>query len=279
MSSTDGWSAVCGPEMAAALAVERFCKLSPALSLSPIDDFISNTGSILTLGRDEELRLQPALGRVLLLGVVSASESYFRNLLARLIDVCPLTRAEASSQVLSLGSVYYYGLTQLGFGLMEGVSFAETAEVRSATKKLTGVDLTGSASLEVALSQYERICQLRHAAAHAHGKLGARNVQRLGLVHSPGRGSMLLSIDLPALHEAAQVCMNTVRAYNLFMFRKLVERWVGNGLLAGVWRSDKLRYAPLFELFHSKSDGQKPRCAYHSYLILRKNVLGSATRP
>jgi hypothetical protein len=279
VSSTGAWTQVCSPAGAVALSVSRFCSPTPTPTLSPIDGYMRNTAAILTLGQAQALRQQPALGRVLLLGIVSASESYFRDTLARLIAVCPKTRAAASTQTLSLGSVYYYDRTDIGYGLLETVSLADARVIQSMTKKITDVDLSGGASLMAALGQFDQICQLRHAAAHAHGQLGAQNAHRLGLRHAPGRGNVILRVDLAALHEAAQICTNTVRAYNLYVFSKTIDKWLSGGELTGVWSTDRTWYAPLFDTFHSGVDGQKPSCAYHSYLDLRKAILRHSTQP
>ena len=72
---------------------------------SPIDNFYNCVSSIILIGTEEALHSNEALGKVLLLGVVSASEHFFRAILAGLVYICPVVRKKAESLTLSLGGL------------------------------------------------------------------------------------------------------------------------------------------------------------------------------
>jgi hypothetical protein len=86
-------------------------------------------------------------------------------------------------------------------------------------------------------------------------------------------GRRTLSVTFGNLQDAGLVCHSAVRAYDRFLYHAVVGRWVGEGVLSGTWASDKDRFAPLFELFRSKTDGVAPANAYQAYRSLAKVAL------
>ena len=65
------------------------CRPLRAVPVSPIDSFYSYIGSLVPLGKEEKPKASDVLGKVLMLGIVSATEHYFRAVLAGSIRVCP----------------------------------------------------------------------------------------------------------------------------------------------------------------------------------------------
>lgn len=182
---------------------------------------------------------------------------------------------QASSLQLSLGALDYYTHADLGLALLEHVSLATAGEVQRQSKRLVGLEIEKDRSTGAALLEYEKLCQFRHAAAHARGDLGHQNVQALGVTSSSGRLS--LRVEFATFQSAASVCQNVVRAYNRLLYRTTVERWIRNKLLGGNWRDDGPRFSRLFRLFYSKHDLQGPKTAYQAYRsllpIMRKALL------
>lgn len=150
MSNTGRWAEICSTEKSLQLDIDRLrCFLSTA-SGNPIDDFYCYISSILPLGSEEELGRSEALGRVLLLGLVSGSELYFRSILSGVIRVCPLSREQASKHTLTLGAFDYYGPEEVGLGLLENSSMATAGEIRKQTKRLLNIDMEPGSSVDVA---------------------------------------------------------------------------------------------------------------------------------
>src|SRR4051812_35966295 len=59
---------------------------------SPIDVFYESSAHILTLGQPDQLHASPMLGRLLILGLVTSTEAYFRGILSGVLSICPLAR-------------------------------------------------------------------------------------------------------------------------------------------------------------------------------------------
>jgi hypothetical protein len=236
--------------------------------------------SIILLGGEEELRANEALGRVLLLGIVSATEHYFRAVLAGLVHTCPLVRKQAASLTLSFGALDYYSKSDLGFALLEHVSLATAGEIQRQTQKLLGIDVNKDSSTSAALLEYEKLCQFRHAAVHARGELGHENLHQLGVQATAGR--LALRVEFASFHSSAAICQNVVRSYNRLIYRKTVERWMAERVLEGSWAEDRDKLSSLFKLFYSIQDSPIRRTAYQSYLSLLptlRRVVSGALKP
>lgn len=263
MSDTPRWALVCAQEHTVALDPLKVCSPLAVLAVSPIDDFYTHVALLIPLGQEQVLQSNAALGKVLLLGVVSATEHYFRALIAGLVQVCPVVRRQAAPLPLSFGALDYYRQEDLGLALLENVSLATAGEVRKQTQRLLGIDTKQDSSADAALAEYEKLCQLRHAAVHAHGELSHQNLHELGV--SAGAGRLALRIELPGFHAAADVCHNVVRAYNRLVYRKTIERWITEKVLRGSWAADRARFATLHGLFYSRRDAQGASISYNAY--------------
>lgn len=276
MSDLLPWTSVCEQERSITVDVSAMCIPLRAGPTSPIDNFYGYIESVVILGEPTPLSNNDALGRVLLLGVVSATEHYFRALLSKLVYLCPLVRAQASSLTLSLGALDYYTPADLGLALLEHASLATAGELQKQSLRLIGIDIRQDPSTAAALLEYEKLCQFRHAAAHARGDLGHQNLRELGVAADSGRLS--LKIEFATFQSAAAICQNIVRAYNRLLYRKTVERWIAERVLQGSWEDDRSLYSGLFQVCYSKNDLQSPKTAYQSYRsllpIIRRAVLG-----
>lgn len=253
MSKTPDWVVVSLPEASVSFDPERFCVPCKEESLTPIDEFTSYLRMVIPLGAPMSLESNDVLGRVLLLGIVSGAEKYFRTLLSGLIHACPISRSAASDQVLSLNALDYYGVKHAGLGLLENTSFAGSGEIAKATKKLSGIEWKSQDSVSEAIVEFETLSHLRHAAVHARGDLAPRNAKALKIAP---RERQSLVVRFSELQLAADICLNAVRAYNRFMYQKVVERWIGERILTGRWQHDRSHFGKLCALFQSSEDGR-----------------------
>lgn len=270
------WKTINKPPEPVQLDLTRCCVPSSG-SGSPIDAFYDTIAHILTLGGPSELDRSPTLGRLLVLGLVTGTEAYFRSLLLGITNVCPIAREAVADQQLAFGAIDFYGVEQAALGLFEGASFASAVEIKKRTKVITGVSWSDNDSLGVALENFEQVCHMRHAAVHAQGVLNRGNARALGVAR--GAKPLHVVVDLPHLHLAAKACTGLVKAYNHAVYLGIVQRWLNNRVLVGSWKIDKPRFHPLFELFASKSDGTAPRSSYFAYRSLQPSISSRLTGP
>jgi hypothetical protein len=269
------WLEVNAPEQALSLALDDCCTHLPAQStLSPIDGYYESARHILTLGTPDALAESATLGRLLLLGLVGNVEVYLRSVISGVIRICPLAKAAASVHPIPYGAIAYYGVEGPEEGLFESISLADPRQIRSRSEKLLGVAVPSSGSLAAALDEFGRVCELRHAAIHQHGALNSANVATLGF--STAGGMRHVELTVTGLHSVASVCQSVVRAYNRFVFEKVVERWCSTSTLSGGWSRDKELFEPLFRLMRSREDGVAPATGYLAFLNLRPLLLRMA---
>jgi hypothetical protein len=265
------WQTVNAAPDAMSLDMSRCC--APATrSGSAIDQFYDTVSHVLTLGDPQQLTASATLGRLLLLGVMTATESYFRDILFGVVVTCPIARESISDQTVPFGASEYYGPERIALGLFEGVSFASKSEVEKKSQQIAGVKWTPQSSLGAALANYEQVCHVRHAATHAHGVLNRGNARALGVLERRGQ-SLQVVIDLAHLHSAARACTSLVRAYNNEVYNGILKRWLDRNLLKGSWIDDKSLFGSLFELFRSKQDAVSSSTAYNAYVSFRPRIL------
>ncbi|MFX0594014.1 hypothetical protein [Melissospora conviva] len=268
--SSSTWDDINGAPEPVLLDAAKCCVPASATG-SPIDDFYETTAHILTLGDPDSLRSSPTLGRLLILGLVTGTEAYFRAILLGVMTTCPLIRESIADQQIPFGSVEFYGVKNMALGLLEGVSFASGAEIKKRTRSLTGITWADNTSLGVAVETFDRVCHMRHAAVHAQGVLNRGNARALGLATTAG--PLHVVIDMANLHLAAKACNSMVRAYNLFLYKSILQRWMASSLLTGTWQKDKKHFGGLFDLFCSRTDGIAPSTPYAAYRAFRPSIV------
>lgn len=243
-------------------SADTLCASCTSVAVSPIDEYYELARELLTRSARPDVSADQMLMRLLLLELVSGAELYFRRILSSIIGLCPLTRAIASRSQVSLGAAYYYGADTVALALIEHTSLSGQDEIRKYTKQLTEFDIKQTSSEGVALADFERVCHLRHAAVHARGELGSRNLAEIG-IKAIGRRQLFLS---PISFRTIVVkTHNAVRAYNRFLFDCTMRRWVREKVLTGVWERDKEVFEPVHKLFYSKEDGvgdSDPKVSY-----------------
>lgn len=253
MSSTLRWTRVNQPEQATRIVPAQCCSKRAQETATPIDVYLRHARHVLTLGSAPALTSSKTLGRLLLLGLVTGVETYFRNVLSGVLRICPLATVAAGDQMISYGSVRYYRSGELEAALFENVTFSSAKEVRRVTERVVGIDVGKGSSLVAAITEFERVCHLRHASVHAHGLLTSANASVIDVPDELVPAAV--DLELSGLHEVARVCHSVVRAYNQELYGLLLQRWVDRGLLSGTWGRDRHRFSRLHALFSSIEDG------------------------
>ncbi|MEU1889124.1 hypothetical protein ABZ491_27015 [Micromonospora rifamycinica] len=202
---------------------------------------------------------------------MTGTEAYFRALLLGVTAICPFAREAISDELVALGAMDYYGADQVALGLFENTSFASSSAIEKRTKQITGLKWSANDSLGVAASTFEQVCHMRHAAVHAQGVLNRGNARALGIAKA--EVPVHIVVDMAHLHQAAKACASLVKAYNLFVYKGLLQKWLGQKLLVGVWQQDKKYFKPLFELFRSRIDRVAHANSYQAYKSLHPDIL------
>jgi len=260
-------------EQAVNIDLRSLIRTSPSQSSSSIDDYYEHRTTLLQNSLPTSGQPNPTLLQALLLGVVSSTEFFFRDLLSRMVRICPIARKVSSGQTLSLGSVHYCGSQRLGFGLMENTSFCDPKSLSQATKKYLDWTFGETTSVGVAVKEFGTVCQIRHALVHSRGYLADRNARELGLELTEFHE---LALTASGFQELLAACDNVVRAYNRFVFEKTIERWVTVGILIGEWSHDKTDWSSLWSCCYSRFDNSGTPVSYNAWRTIKQDAAASA---
>ncbi|MEE4093652.1 hypothetical protein V2I59_08880 [Pseudomonas viridiflava] len=244
-------------------------------NLSPIDLFVTNTKKLNKLVTGD---YSPVLGNLILLGYVSAAESYIRALIRKLIHCDEYISALVSEKSVSYAAALHHKKEILPEALLEDFSLASPYNVFEALKELIGMKGTRPNPLVLPSQEFKKVCELRHCCVHRFGKLGSKNAIRLGLAahtKSLEKPILLLSEDV---EKIAFIVDNFVRSINNYVFKFLLERSVKNKDDSGgayyeaewlwVYAKDKKRFSKYYKIFSSKEDVYKSmtlRVAYDKF--------------
>jgi len=272
VSKTTRWADVNQPETTIAANIGSLCTPSTSIQQNPIDDFYQHVQDLIKRSSSSAVQGDMVFARLLLLDLVSTSELYFRRVFAGLVNLCPLCRRNAADQLLALGAVEYYGDDDLGYALLENTSFVNTKEIKKRTESILGLKIKDNTSVAAALGDFSAVCHLRHAAVHSRGEIAFKNANEIGVETSE---RLCLCLTPLLFQRPVTICQNAVRAYNRFVYREVVERWIGEGILDGAWAEDKALFRPLHSFFASKTDGSAPANPYLAYRALRPSVLSA----
>jgi hypothetical protein len=237
-------------------------------SVSAIDAFIENCKEINKLWAASDA-ISPEFSRLLLLGYVSAVESFFRTVLRSIINTDAKAQSDAHSYVVPFGAVLYHDRKTVAEALLEGYSFAGEKDVKTAFAKFLDVSNVTEGT-KTMLAEYEKICQLRHCCVHRFGKLGTQNGIVLGLEQHSAALEKPLSLDKEKLSEIASWLMSFAKAMNNYMFRTLLERSVSDkNPYRHEWNwsfsKDRSKFEKLYRLFQTSRDANPSPSAEELY--------------
>lgn len=265
MSDQPGWLNVCAIEESASLDLDELCASAAAPDASPIDSLYDDIAEIVRLGDPNLLGTSPALGRLIILGLVASTEYYFRTVFASLVRICPLARDRMGDQTIRFGALDYYQSEDIALSLMEHQSLASSKELTKHIERVLGTQIGGTSSLGAAIDLFGRVCELRHAAAHQRGAIASHSAKALGLETT---APAAVSASFEGVQRVAAVCVSVARSFNRHAFRTVAEQWMLNGVLHLSWGLDKPVFTPLFETMHSQKDGVGPTNSYNCWRSL-----------
>lgn len=261
-------SEVCAAEISLSVRSTDYCSTSVDSSASCIDDYYAYVEGVLKLGTPEALDSSPVLGKLMLLGLVTGVERYIRAVLAGTVRLCPVSRSHAANQQVAFGSFDFYGPDSHEWALFDSSSLAGHDEIRSRTEKMLGLNARTDSSLTSALTEFDKLCHLRHASVHTRGVLGRGNIIALGL--DSQNTNLQVDLDFAQVQNAGLACHNTVRAFNRFIYESVIQRWISQKILSGDWSADRTLFRQFYNLMYSKIDHPKSANCLRAYHPLAK---------
>lgn len=248
---------------------------------SPIDMYWENTQVMNRL--IGQVTSNATLGLLILLGSVSAVESYFRTLFCKIITLDKDAENKCLEHSLAYGAVissikYSRTIENIAEALLEGCSFTSKENIWKSLKNFIGIQGHMPNELKQTLEDFEKVCHLRHCAVHRFGVLGTKNAIILDFdTHSSEVGNSL-KIGVDEIDKIVGICTNVVKVINNFLFDYLLIRTVKNNSINWRWdfRTDRTYFMKYYHIFYSNqlsnSDDFLPINIYNKYRDKNKNV-------
>ena len=192
-------------------------------TFSPIDKFYTRRNEILNVATPTFASTNPNVMTLLLVGLISSVENYYRDIIADLIKICPFAKENSSEKTLNLASIWF-GTNNLEKGALENISFADSKNITKNFKIVFSIDAENASNQICSpLKEFSKLCELRHAIVHSGGEISGKNAIKLQLPNSVN--SMQVKVDYAEFQEAAAICSSLVCASNLELFKEMSSRW------------------------------------------------------
>ncbi|NHZ62365.1 hypothetical protein [Massilia genomosp. 1] len=205
-------------------SVDSFVVEQPRGTNSPIDAFYAASGHILTKSSpafDNEYG-EDFVG-LLFVGLISATENYFRDILGEILSICPVAQNQAADEKVQLGSLLWGPTNLHNRSAFEFLAFSSAKNVKETFNKFIAHTISQHGVWNSMLVEYDKLCEFRHAVVHSGHIIAGKNALKLNL--KPSKRVLKLTMDYGRLQAAGRVCTAFVQAANIELFEMLVSRW------------------------------------------------------
>ena len=238
---------------------------------NPIADYFQTTGSLVKKIIDTKYANDAEVLGLLVLGVVSSAEFYFRTILSELSRTCPLCTLLTEAINIPSGSFAFYSSSGFSstMSAFEHESLADSKKIFSEIKRFAGFVCSDNSSVKKALDDFELLCELRHCFVHARGFAGLKATRVLGgkrTVHK------VLIKQQQAL-DFIKLSHNAVRAVNHYLSNEVLNRWIDKDVLSGKWTADKKLFTRYWALFSKQGEDSYLGSIQNSYGLVRPIIL------
>lgn len=220
---------------------------------SPIDSFYIERNKLLSSVSSEYATSNPSMPPLVLVGLISLTENYFREILAGIVTICPKAKQKSATKSLNLATAWI-GFGELEKGAFENTSFSDPKIVKKNLNDLVDVNITNINQIAAPLEEFGKLCELRHAIVHSAGLLAGKNAVKLELPSS--RNSVRIKIGFSELQESAAICSSLVCAVNLELFVNMAAKWLNEWPKTPAYRGENLNmlFRKIWGLFYSEFD-------------------------
>lgn len=234
---------------------------------SPIDNYFEKTDDLnklfnyydITIAATPPMSSFPnqTLHNLILLGYVSAVESYFRELIRKLIILDDHSSKHCEKHHLKYGAALLHTKELMPEALLEGVSFASNANINSSLKDFLDIkNIFNQPNIKDATDKFQDICQLRHILVHRYGKLGIENLIKLREHLIEDCLEKPLELNGAKLYQINVICNNLILEVNQYIFNEVLKRTAqpSSGIWLWDYRKDKKKFLEYFSMFNSTSN-------------------------
>lgn len=253
--------------------INNLIKYNCTTSRSPIDHFYASIAQLITSPDVTFHRNNTHITPLIIVGIISCTENYFRSIISDILSFCSTSRKHAADSNINFGTVLWYNGIHFERGALEHLALSNSDGIVTACKKFVKLDAKKEQNLSNALEQYDKCCELRHCIVHSQNIISGRNATKLEL--PPNGCYAKLSATYSDLQNIAFVCTNLVKAFNVWLFEELAKRWALE--LKSVNPNDKkkcyLKFKQIWTSFRSEIDSSNGTIPCDTSLIKCRNMI------
>lgn len=191
---------------------------------SPIDNFYETTSEINTKCTPGFISSNGnSITSLMLVGLISATENYFREILGEILSICPIAQKKSVEQKIQLGSLLWGDKSVHNKTAFEFLAFSNSKNITDTFNSFIEHVVSQHGTWKSWLNEFDKLCELRHAIVHSDNLIAGKNAIKLNLQRS--KKPQRIKIDYANLQNASLVCTSTVQAANNELFEMMVKRW------------------------------------------------------
>ncbi|MBL8938123.1 MAG: hypothetical protein JNM69_26400 [Archangium sp.] len=156
-------------------------------------------------------------------------------------------------KTVPLAALRYYPAAQAAVAIYDHQALSSAKDISNLLNAVLELPVRKDGPLDVALGEFDRLCQLRHAIVHQSGALGVHNSLALKVPSSSPQPSVV-SVDALGFQDLAAISHTLVRALNQHLFQSTVNRWAASSVLTMKWAIDSARFSDLCRHLVSQTD-------------------------
>jgi len=222
---------------------------------SALKMFFLNTEPLNVMA-NEKLEDKPQLSNLLVLGYISAVESYIREIIRKVVNIDVPSQKKCEDKSITYGAATTYTKPMLPEALLENCSFAGKGNIKNSLNNFLGISIQKSEApdLEETLDDFSKVCQIRHCIVHRFGQIGSINAIEFGLEQHKKLVGKPIKLNFKTLQNIFLICNNAVKLLNNFLYLKVLARTVEREyeyLYNWSWdfENDKKLFKKYFDIF------------------------------
>lgn len=190
----------------------------------PIDTFRTKLRDLVTL--IDPTNFSQLNANLVVLGSVSAVESYLREVIRKCINIDQISRNNCELLSITYAAAISHSSKMMPEAILENYTFSNKDNIIDAIKNILSIKGHRDKNLDEILIEYDKVCNVRHCLVHRYGKLGAKNASILGLNFHQHLIEKPILLDYIKLQSIQSICISLVEEMNNFLFRKIMHRLI-----------------------------------------------------
>lgn len=228
---------------------------------APIDVFYENLTVVRRMIPDNGI-FNDVIGNSILLNIISITESYVRDIITKVCNICPISRNNSANTQIPLATSLWHR-EEVVRTIFQHKSFSSKKDIVNFLRTTIQLQFREDESwpLNSILDEYQKLCEIRHSVIHNFGRLAANNGIALEIEKPNRKSEYKIKVELSQVQSAIDVCTNMVIEINQELFYEMCRRWICQWSNKPTWdyRRDKANWKEIWDIFYSKLDESNNR--------------------